>query len=207
MWPYGLWPTQAPLSEGFSEQEHWSGLPCPPPRGLPDPGIEPVSPAIPELQADSLSPSPRGSLPPTHVGYLEVWQRTEKVHPGESSRSNFILATAEANGFTWAGDRCAERWPLSLPEAASTSSLQAPGFPTVTWDPCRKWEVVKCAPQSCRFTLEQWGWMLWATPQGKMSAFLERETSHCLDSGGHLLGIWFYRSYSIILYTYTHVHF
>ena len=34
---------QAPLSMGFSRQEHWSGLPCPPPGDLPDPGIKPVS--------------------------------------------------------------------------------------------------------------------------------------------------------------------
>ena len=34
---------QAPLSMGFSMQEYWSGLPCPPPGDLPDPGIEPVS--------------------------------------------------------------------------------------------------------------------------------------------------------------------
>ena len=34
---------QAPLSMGFSRQEYWSGLPCPPPGDLPDPGIEPMS--------------------------------------------------------------------------------------------------------------------------------------------------------------------
>ena len=33
---------QAPLSMGFSRQEYWSGLPCPPPGDLPYPGIEPV---------------------------------------------------------------------------------------------------------------------------------------------------------------------
>jgi len=32
---------QAPLSMGFSREEYWSGLPCPP-GDLPDPGIEPV---------------------------------------------------------------------------------------------------------------------------------------------------------------------
>ena len=32
---------QAPLSMGFSRQEYWSGLPCPPPGDLPDPGINP----------------------------------------------------------------------------------------------------------------------------------------------------------------------
>ena len=37
---------QAPLSMGFSRQEYWSGLPCAPPGGLPDAGIEPLSPAL-----------------------------------------------------------------------------------------------------------------------------------------------------------------
>ena len=31
---------QATLSKGFSRQEYWSGLPCPPPGDRPDPGIE-----------------------------------------------------------------------------------------------------------------------------------------------------------------------
>ena len=34
---------QAPLSKGFSRQEYWSGLPCPPPGDLPDPETEPAS--------------------------------------------------------------------------------------------------------------------------------------------------------------------
>jgi len=34
---------QAPLSMGFSRQEYWSGLLCPPPEDLPNPGIEPAS--------------------------------------------------------------------------------------------------------------------------------------------------------------------
>ena len=37
---------QAPLSLGFSKQEYWSGLPFPSPGDLPDPGIEPESPAL-----------------------------------------------------------------------------------------------------------------------------------------------------------------
>ena len=40
---------QAPLSMGFSRQEYWSGLPCPPPADLPDPGIEPTSLMSPAL--------------------------------------------------------------------------------------------------------------------------------------------------------------
>ena len=48
---------QAPLFVGFSRQDYWSGLPCPPPGDLPDPGIESRSPA---LQADSLPSEPPG---------------------------------------------------------------------------------------------------------------------------------------------------
>ena len=46
---------QSPLSMGFSRQEYWSGLPFPSPGDLPNPGIEPQSPA---LQADSLPSEP-----------------------------------------------------------------------------------------------------------------------------------------------------
>ena len=48
---------QAPLSMGFSRQEHWSGLPCPPPGDLSNPGITPtssVSPASPALREGPL---------------------------------------------------------------------------------------------------------------------------------------------------------
>ena len=46
---------QAPQSMGFSRQEYWSGLPFPSPGDLPNPGIEPRSPA---LQADALLSEP-----------------------------------------------------------------------------------------------------------------------------------------------------
>ena len=42
---------QSTQSTGFSRQEYWSGLPFPSPGDLPNPGIEPKSPA---LQADDL---------------------------------------------------------------------------------------------------------------------------------------------------------
>ena len=34
---------------GFSRQEYWTGLPCPPPGDLPDPGIKPMSLMLPAL--------------------------------------------------------------------------------------------------------------------------------------------------------------
>ena len=51
--PCDPWPvaSQAPLSKGFPRLEYWSGLPFPSPGDLPDPGMEPVSPA---LQVDFL---------------------------------------------------------------------------------------------------------------------------------------------------------
>ena len=48
---------QAPLSMGFPRQEYWSGLPFTSPGDLPDPGLEPRSPA---LQTDSLPSEPPG---------------------------------------------------------------------------------------------------------------------------------------------------
>ena len=44
---------QAPLCMGFSRQEYWSGLPCPPPGDLPSPGIKPTYLMSP-LLADGL---------------------------------------------------------------------------------------------------------------------------------------------------------
>ena len=48
---------RAPPPMGFSRQECWSGLPFPSPGDLPDPGVEPGSPA---LQADALPSEPPG---------------------------------------------------------------------------------------------------------------------------------------------------
>ena len=46
---------QAPLSMGFSRHKYWSGLPCPPPGDLPDPGTKARSPT---LQANFLLSEP-----------------------------------------------------------------------------------------------------------------------------------------------------
>ena len=58
LWPHGLQTTRLLCPWGFSRQEHWSGLPCPPLEDLPNPGIEPSSPA---LQADVYQLSHQGS--------------------------------------------------------------------------------------------------------------------------------------------------
>ena len=49
---------QAPVSMGLSRQPNWSGLPCLPPRGLPNPGIKPASAMSSALKAGSLTLAP-----------------------------------------------------------------------------------------------------------------------------------------------------
>ena len=51
---------QAPLSLGFSRQEYWNGLPCPPPGNLPNPGVEPTSLATPALAGGFFTTAPAG---------------------------------------------------------------------------------------------------------------------------------------------------
>ena len=66
----------------FSMQEHWSWLPCPPPGDLPNPGIEPRSPA---LQADSLSSELSGKPENTRVYSLSLLQgifQTQELNRG-----------------------------------------------------------------------------------------------------------------------------
>ena len=55
LWTVAL---QVPLSMGFSRQEYWSGLLCPPPGDLPDPGIEPASLLSPALAGGFFITSP-----------------------------------------------------------------------------------------------------------------------------------------------------
>jgi len=53
---------QAPLSMGFSRQEYWSGLPCPPPGDTPDPGIEPLYLRSPALVGGQLGSPTKQSI-------------------------------------------------------------------------------------------------------------------------------------------------
>ena len=88
---------QAPLSMGFSRQEYWSGLPCPPPGDLSDPGIELASPVSPALQADSLPLSHQGSQVYIYCRYwsksplslrifkIKVLSQLDSIHPYKSA--------------------------------------------------------------------------------------------------------------------------
>ena len=53
---------------GFSKQTYWTGLPLPPPRDLPNPGIELKSPASPALVGGFLTTEP----PRKPIGYYAL---------------------------------------------------------------------------------------------------------------------------------------
>ena len=76
---------QAPPSMGFSRQEYWSGLPFPSPGDLPDPGIEPSSPA---LQADSLLSEPPGNPSICIKNHKFLWYLQF-----QSNYTGFVLAS------------------------------------------------------------------------------------------------------------------
>ena len=61
------------LSTGCSRQEYWSGLPCPSPRNLPDPGIEPLSLTSPALTGRFFSTSTTWSLVVTVHRVTKSW--------------------------------------------------------------------------------------------------------------------------------------
>ena len=63
---------------GFSRQEYWSELPCPPPGDLPNPGIEPMSLASSSLQAGSL-PESLGK-PCSNVYPQSFLRKTNRCH-------------------------------------------------------------------------------------------------------------------------------
>ena len=91
---HGLQPTRLLCPWGFSRQEDWSGLPCPPPRDLPNIGIQPKSPA---LQADSLPCEPPGKPKTAGVGHISL-------SPGElpDRESNSISRIAGRFFTSWA---------------------------------------------------------------------------------------------------------
>ena len=81
---------QVPLSTGFSRQEYGSVLLCPPPGDLPNPGIEPGSPA---LQADSLLPDGMGQ------------EEQKPGHCHSSQRSNSRRTSRDCESETGALDQ------------------------------------------------------------------------------------------------------
>ena len=74
--PHGLQPARLLSPWGFSRQEYWSGLPCPPPGDLPNPGIEPRSPPF---QVDFLLSEPPDTRVDPRSNMAGVLIRKEKT--------------------------------------------------------------------------------------------------------------------------------
>ena len=71
----------------FSRQEYWSGLPFPSPGDLPDPGIEPKSPA---LQADALPSEPPGKSIKMHENVPKLKDKSESESESHSVMSDSL---------------------------------------------------------------------------------------------------------------------
>ena len=108
LWTIAL---QVSLFVGFSRQEYWSGLPCPPPGDLPDTGIELIFPASPALQE-------MNSLPLSHresqVWYLllvilyktkhsQVLCYYKPVRPSPECHANHCTRLKVCSGPCWQG--------------------------------------------------------------------------------------------------------
>ena len=89
---------QAPLSMGFSRQEYWGGLPFLSPGGLPDPGIEPGSPAAPALAGGFFTTVPPGK--PSHIikqgchGQHRVWPSKSEFLSPEGTQEEQCLQSS-----------------------------------------------------------------------------------------------------------------
>ena len=70
---------QTPLSMGFSRQEYWSGLPCPPPGDLPNPGMNPSLLKLLHWEAGSLPLVPPGKLMLPKMAGLELKEYSKKL--------------------------------------------------------------------------------------------------------------------------------
>ena len=84
---------QAPLFVGFSRQEYWSGLPFPSPGDLPNPGMEPVSPASPALAGGFFTTGPPAAC------QTDMWQQlpAHLPHPNSPGLLSSVSGTQETD--------------------------------------------------------------------------------------------------------------
>ena len=95
LWPQGLEPTRLLCPWGFSRQEYWNGLPCPPSGDLPNPGIDTRSP---KLHAHSLPSELPGRPKNTRVGSLSLLQG---ISPTQESKQGLVHRRRLYFGKAW----------------------------------------------------------------------------------------------------------
>ena len=127
---------------GFSRQEYQSGMSCPPPGDLLDPGIEPAIPVSPALQVESLPLSYRGSpnmythaRAHTHTHkYTYIWPQHRTPKHGEQIFTNIkkendsnTITVGNFNTLLLSMDR-SSRYNINMETLALENTLQQRNF-------------------------------------------------------------------------------
>ena len=132
---------QAPLSMGFSRQEHWSGLLCPPPGNLLDPRIEPKSPVSPAFCRWIPYCWVTGEAHPlqwemaTHSSSL-AWRflrQREEQGEGRGQKENLVPVgklnseDCTSQSRCWEGPFCTQRWAKHFTQMISSAPMRPLG--------------------------------------------------------------------------------
>ena len=120
---------QAPLSKGFSGQEYWSGLPCPLPGDLTNPGIKPESLSFLHWQADSLPLVTPGKPFILHAQFSSVAQSCPTLRNPMNCSTPGLPVHHQLPEFTqthvhWVNDAIQPPHPLSSPSPPAPNSSQ-----------------------------------------------------------------------------------
>ena len=143
MRPYGLSPTRLLCPLGFSRQEYWSGLPCPPPGDLPDPGIEPTSVTAPALAGKFFTTSSTWEPQQQQHTHTQLWIPQRDLL---GSRLSFVLrdvAETRHGSLCTGGTRHLQSFPWKWPWIWRFSCGKMVGEGSQDQHP---WEVKEAGP-------------------------------------------------------------
>ena len=138
-----LRPHRALLSVGFSEQEYWSGLPFPPPGGLPDPGIEAAVPCVSCIAGGFFTAHPPGK-PSDVPSACESWRDASgaRVFTPEVRPAREVTSWQEGGGRDQGWQQAREPGTSTILPVAGDGA----GSPALRSGLCRPPTVV---PSSC----------------------------------------------------------
>ena len=115
---------------GFSRREHWRGLPCPPPGGLPHPGIQPASPVSPALT------EPPGKLRFIFSSFSHIHSQSSENQVQYSSKNisknsttahlPIVTALVHDTHSSWLNDFKNTPPPICLPKLHTLSRVYSP---------------------------------------------------------------------------------
>ena len=122
---------QAPLSMGFSRQEYWSGLPCPPPGDLPNPGIELMSLTSPALAGRFFTTSTTWeTLDITAFNFLHYMLIEGRRRRGDRRWDGWM---ASPTRWTWVWARSGSWWWTGQPDVLQSMGSQRATTEPLNW--------------------------------------------------------------------------